>query len=148
MRFTTRCCLLAALLSSAGCGIHARSTAPAPGTAYVATRFCGFLFDGRTSEARFTLDLTVERPLPAGSMIEVVFENPLDRDKPLVVTRELNGDERELRILSTPVKGITQREYAMVARVYASRDKTTVLATHNESCRAPFGQGDVGIQYR
>jgi hypothetical protein len=36
----------------------------------------------------------------------------------------------------------------MAVRVYPTRDKTTQLATHAESFRAPFGQGDVGVEYR
>jgi len=129
-------------------GCATRASSPGPETSYVATRFCGFVFDGRTSEARFSIDLLIERRLPAGTAVEASFENPLDRDQPIVVMRELKGDERELRILSTPVKGITQREYSMVVRVYSSRDKAKLLATRTESCRAPFAQGDMGVQYR
>ena len=138
-----RLCFVA-LVALTSCAAPARG----PSSSYVSTKFCGFVFDGRTSEARFSIDLVVERSLPAGAIVEASFENPLERDKPIVVTRELKGDERELRILSTPVKGITQREYGMVVRVYASRDKAALLATRTESCRAPFGQGDLGVQYR
>lgn len=145
MRLYLRFLAVAVCLSFTACGFAGR---PAPGTPYLATKLCGFVFDGRTGEARFSIDFTVRRPLPAGGLLEVAFENPLDRDRPVLVTRELEGGERELRVLSTPVKGITQREYAMVARVYASRDRSTPLATHTESCRAPFGQGEFGVQYR
>jgi hypothetical protein len=140
------CGVFAALALLAGCARFPR--APAPGSPYLATKFCGFVFDGRTKEARFTIDLVVQRPLPGGALVEATFENPLERDQPIVVTREVKGNERELRIVSTPVKGITQREYAMAVRIYPTRDKTTLLATHTESCRAPFGQGDVGVEYR
>jgi hypothetical protein len=147
MLVLSRWCFIVALAALAGCALD-RSAAPAASTPYLATKFCGFVFDGRTSEARFSLDLIVRRPLPAGAIVEVAFENPLERNQPVVVARELKGGERELRIVSTPVKGITQREYGMVARVYAAKDKTALLATHSESCRAPIGQGDMGVQYR
>jgi hypothetical protein len=146
MTLRSLCCVLAALAWLVGCAQSPR--APAPGSPYLATKFCGFVFDGRTKEARFSIDLIVERRLPAGAIVEATFENPLERNQPIVVTREVKGNERELRIVSTPVKGITQREYAMAVRVYPTRDKTTLLATHTESCRAPFGQGDVGVEYR
>jgi len=146
MTLRSLCCVLVALASFAGCAGSAR--APAPGSPYLATKFCGFVFDGRTKEARFSIDLIVQRPLPAGALVEATFENPLERNEPIVISREVKGNERELRLVSTPVKGITQREYAMVVRLYPSRDKATLLATHTESCRAPFGQGDVGIEYR
>ncbi|HWI12956.1 MAG TPA: hypothetical protein VNT02_01835 [Burkholderiales bacterium] len=139
-------CAALSLMLLFGCAT--RAAAPGPETSYVATKFCGFVFDGRTSEARFTIDLSIERWLPAGTAVEASFENPLDRDQPIVVMRELKGDERELRIVSTPVKGITQREYSMVVRVYSSRDRAQLLATRTESCRAPFAQGDMGVQYR
>jgi hypothetical protein len=140
------CCVLAAIAAIAGCAQFAR--APVPGSPYLATKFCGFVFDGRTKEARFSIDLIVQRPLPRGALVEATFENPLERSQPIVVTREVKGNERELRIVSTPVKGITQREYAMAVRVYPTPDRTTLLATHTERCRAPLGQGDVGIEYR
>jgi hypothetical protein len=132
------------IVSFAACATRA----PEPGSPYVATKFCGFVFDGRTSEARFSIDLIVVRPLPAGAVVEATFENPLERNEPIVVARGVKGSERELRIVSTSVKGITQREYAMVARLYRSADRRELLASHSESCRAPFGQGDFGIEYR
>ncbi|MGE5523868.1 MAG: hypothetical protein ACM3SS_09130 [Rhodospirillaceae bacterium] len=137
----------AALLWLTGCGWY-NSRPPATEAPYLATKFCGVVFDGRTKEARFSIDLTVRRRLPAGAAVEVSFENPLERDKPLVVTREVKGDERELRILSAPVKGITPREYAMAVRIYAARDRATLLGAHTEVCRAPVASGDIGIDYR
>lgn len=140
--------LLSLCFVLAACALPGRSTGPPAAAPYLATKFCGFVFDGRRSEARFSLDLTVGRQAPAGSALEVTFENPLERDRPLVVTRALQPGERELRVLSPPVKGITQREYAMVARLYRSADRKELLASHSETCRAPFGQGEFGIQYR
>lgn len=141
-------CVFAALLCLTACGSYSRTSTPATEAPYVATKFCGVVFDGRTKEARFSIDLTVRRRLPAGATVEVSFENPLERDKPLVATREVKGDERALRILSAPVQGITPREYAMVVRVYAGRDRATLLGSDTEACRAPAGPGDIGIEYR
>lgn len=132
----------------AACALPGRPARPPASTPYLATKFCGFVFDGRRSEARFSLDLTVGPQAPAGSELEVTFENPLERDRPLVVTRALQPGERELRVLSPPVKGITQREYAMVARLYRSADRKAPLASLSERCRAPFGQGELGVEYR
>ena len=139
--------VLAALIALSSCSVVGRPPASAQ-AARVTTRFCGFVLDGRTKQARFTLDLAIDPPFPPGTTLEVTFENPLAREKPVVVTRELAANERELRVVSTPVKGIARREYAMLVRVYASPDKSLLLATHTESCRAPFDQGDFGVEFR
>ncbi len=133
--------------SLAGCGLFGRSAA-SPDAPYVTMRFCGVAFDGRTKQARFSIDLAVDRALPPGGAVEVAFDNPLEVAKPLIATRIVKGGERNLRIESPPVKGIEPREYAMAVRIYGSPEKGTPLATYTERCRVPFGQGDVGIEYR
>jgi len=137
------------LIGLAGCGLGARATGPASAdTAYVATKFCGFNLDGRTKEVRMTIDLVAKRPLPPGTLVEVSFDNPLEAGKPIVVGHVVKGREEELRIVSTPVKGIREQPYDMVVRVYAAADKRALLTAHTESCRAPFSQSDFGAEYR
>jgi hypothetical protein len=145
MRARARLCsLLAVLTLATGCALVGGRT-PEAGAPYVSTKFCGFELDGRTREVRFAMDLVVHRRVPAGALLEVEFENPLDERTPVVVTRELAGNERELRILSTPVRGIARREYRMVARLYPSRARGELLATHVERCAVPFADTDVGL---
>lgn len=149
---TSAILLLAALAVSAGlagCGRGARGTGPgAPDTPYVVTKFCGFNLDGRTKEVRMTIDLVAKRTLPPGVLVEVSFDNPLEAGKPIVVARVMKGGEKEVRVVSTPVKGIREQPYDMVVRVYAAADKRALLTTHTESCRAPFSQSDFGSEYR
>lgn len=141
--------LIAAATGLAGCGLGARGTGPVSADApYVVTKLCGFNLDGNTKEVRMSIDLAVKRPLPGGALVEIAFENPLEASRPIVVGRIVKGDERELHILSTPVKGIREKTYEMVVRVYAAQDRRALLMTHTESCRAPFSQTDFGAEYR
>jgi hypothetical protein len=146
------CAGLAALLMLASCGtVSTVRPAPAGSSAtgpYLATRFCGFNFDGRTKEARLTIDLSVLRALPSGALVETTFDNPLEPEKPLTSSYRAQGTERELRLLSPPVKGIEPREYGITVRVYPSPEKTTLLATHHETCRSPVSQREFGTEYQ
>jgi hypothetical protein len=143
------CAGLTALLLLVSCGTARQVPAGANATGpYLATRFCGFNFDGRTKEAKLTLDLSVLRALPAGAFVETTFDNPLEPAKPLTSTYRAQGTERELRLLSPPVKGIEPREYGITVRVYASPEKTALLATHHETCRSPVSQREFGTEYQ
>jgi len=120
----------------------------ASGSGYVATKVCGFNVDGKRNEVRYRMELIVLRRLPRGSVVQVTFDNPLDPGAPLVSERVMAGDEREVQLLSPPVKGIREKQYEIVVRVYSSPDRKVLLGTHTQPCEAPFNQRELGPEYR
>jgi hypothetical protein len=114
---------------------------------YLATKLCGFNLDGKRSEVRYRIELGVLRPLPRGSLVEVAFENPLDPTAPLMTSHVMAGDERDAQFVSPPVKGIRERPYEILVRVYSSADKAALVSTHKTLCESPFNQRELGPEY-
>jgi hypothetical protein len=141
--------LLAAAILFAACAHRTDTAKPdVSGDAYVATKVCGFDLDGRRNEVRYRIELIVRRPLPRGSIVEVAFENPLDPATPLLSERVMAGEERDLQLVSPPVKGIREKPYEIIVRMYSSADRKVLLGTHTQLCEAPFSQRELGPEYR
>jgi hypothetical protein len=140
-------CALAFALALGACGMRlpfVSSTAGAK-TSYFATKVCGVYVDGKSSEARLRIELTVTRSLPRNAFIEVEFENPADRKVPLLASRSVTGSERTLQMLSPPLTTVRARAYETVTRVYASPDKKQVLGIHTQMCESLIDQHRLGL---
>ena len=108
----------------------------------VSTRVCGVYIDGKTRAAHLRLEL-VPSALPAGALVEVEFENP-DEGKPPLLTSRVYKGEQTLVIFSPPLKGVRPRNYAVVARIYASADKQQALGVHTQVCQSLVDQRELG----
>ena len=139
-----------ALAGVTGCSRSVGSRAPdlRASQPYLATRMCAFHVDTRTQEAQLRVELTVIRPLPPGSLIEMRFENPAAPNAPLTATRVATGTEKILHMVSPPMPDIRMRSYETVAQVYSGPDRKQTLGTHVQTCQSPFDQRDLGPQFR
>lgn len=127
-----------ALLVLAGCGRFSFFRAGSDG--YLSTRFCGVYVDGKTQEARLRIEVVPTGRLPRNALIEVEFENPADRKKPLVSHRVFAGDEPTIVLFSPPLTGVRARTYEIVARIYAAADKKQVLGILTHICPSLLDQ--------
>jgi hypothetical protein len=108
----------------------------------VSTRVCGVYIDGKTRAAHLRIEL-VPTGLPHGALIEVEFENPADRAKPLWVRHIFTGEQQTVVVFSPPLKEVRPRGYEVVARIYASADKKQALGVHTQICQSLIDQREL-----
>lgn len=121
-------------LRGAGSGALNLFRGSGDGGSFVSTRVCGVYFDGKTRTAHMRLELASTGRLPNNALVEAEFENP-EGGAPLKGSRVFKG-EPTLVIFSPPLKGVRQRNYEVVARLYASAEKKQVLGVHTQICQS------------
>lgn len=111
MNHAFRAFAILALLALAACS---REDPDAP---YLEVAGGGFIFNYRIAEAHYGLVLAQKRPLPDGTIVEAVMENPAGGE-PYRLRQTLRGPARRIVFDSPPVKGVVKdRPYKVTVRV-------------------------------
>jgi hypothetical protein len=132
-------CALAPLAVLSGC--RGLDLLRSPGQGYVATRVCGVQIDGQRV-ARLRIELVPTSRLPRGAFVEAEFENP-EGGAPVFAGGVFTGNQQTLEILSPPLSDVRPRNYQVVARIYASKDRKQVLGAHTQICQSLVDRRDL-----
>jgi hypothetical protein len=124
-----------------GCGL----TPPKPvQSEYFASEWGGFTADRKKREIYYGLTVTSRMSIPAGSYIEVQFENP-SGGAPLVKTHVVESGERTFAFESPPVSGLkAHSNYNVKVSLYEDNTKRKLLGTHKQSLQNLINQKDLG----
>jgi hypothetical protein len=130
-----------ALMLLAGCGL----VAPRPQKSeYLQSVGGGFLFDREKQQVQYTMVVAPRRPLPAGSIIEATFEDPVG-ERPYVVSVVVKSDERDFTLTSPPVHGTRAgKTYQVQVKLYADAGRSQILDSYAQGVRAVLDQGRLG----
>lgn len=116
----------------------------------VATGFCGFTYrqSGKEIDILYIIGLTPLPSLPRKTFIEAVFQNPADKDNPLLVEEPIDRDEidkkfwRVIALRSPPVSGLTAgTRYEVILTVWADESKTEKLEIIHQHVLCPCTRG-------
>ena len=87
--------------------------------------------DAHNAEVRYNLTLEPRRPITQPLKLEITFENPEDKRKPLTLTQDVAVAATSIDIESTPLAGLKPAEaYEIVIRTYDANG--TLLGTHRQ----------------
>lgn len=89
----------------------------------------GFMFNYRVADVYFGFTAAVMRPLPTGSIIEAVFEDPAGGPGH-VVRQRVGTDTERYALRSPPVRGVKAGQPYRVDIKVMNRQETAVLWTH------------------
>jgi hypothetical protein len=127
------------LLTLFGCATMYQTglvTPPPERSEYFTTEMAGFNVhrdDILGPEFSYFINLKLNKEIPEGAFLEVLFENPVSREKPLVETKTLKGDEESISFNSDPVCGLRrQRGYVINVSLYEKVDKKKLLGKHRQ----------------
>ena len=88
--------------------------------------------------ARYTLSVVPAKPLKQELFLEVRFENPLDKDAPLITRQSLKpGAERAL-IVSDAVTGLKCGLYKAEVLIYDSEAREKSIGSHVQMIRSAY----------
>jgi hypothetical protein len=127
---TSRLGLFLALALVAGC-----SGEPGPAFEIVGG---GFIFNYRLAEATAGLVVVPRREFPAGSSVEMTFENPAG-GAPIVIAHPASPETRQLDFVTPPLSGVkADRAYLVVVRLLDGQGKE--LARIEKNFRSQLDQ--------
>ncbi len=90
---------------------------------------------------RYFIDLTINKPVPKSALLELSFENPQDKTRPLGMTKILSGDEKTLSFRSEPVSGLRAYQgYAIDIFLYENSTKANLLGKHRQVVQSIVNQ--------
>lgn len=129
MRVEIRTCLavfaLASVVLAGGC--RSMREVPEPGItepnwsdffANAGGRIVVQRLEGDAVELRYTLWLQQRNPGKRSMKLEVRFENPEDRSKPLVMTQDVAAGETAIEMTSPPIWGVKpDHDYEVIIRI-------------------------------
>lgn len=131
--------LLIILLLCGGCASMLEEsgflTPSAVTSEYLKTDMAGF--NVKAGEVPFSpnyfISLQKLKPIPEGTFVVIKFENPSDRKNPIIVEKEIEGDEERLDFTSPTVSGLQSYQgYYIEVTLYKSKDMAEVLGTHRQ----------------
>jgi hypothetical protein len=99
----------------------------------------GFIFNYRIGEVTYGFTAQVTRPLPVGTIIEAVFEDPAGGAS-LMVRVRVGTEKLRYSLISPPVHGVVaDRPYHVTVRLVA-RDGNEILARDEKKYASQVGQ--------
>lgn len=99
----------------------------------------GFIFNYRLAEADYGFVVKPVRRIPAGTILEAVFENP-NGGEPIVVRHTAKWGRLQYVFRTPPVQGVkANRDYKVELRLLDPKDKR-VIAAYSKSFRSDVDQ--------
>ena len=106
---------------------------------YFVTDNAGFLFDKQAKSVKYILGLKVLKEFNKGAFLEISFENPMDKNVPIVLTSDLLHNEKEVDIKSPNIKGLQGgHNYEIVVYIYTDASKKELLGRHRQLVQSLF----------
>lgn len=100
---------------------------------YFITEGAGFDLDTRDNSVRYSLNLTIRKKLDNGVFLEVYFENPADKNSPIVLTKNIYPDAKEIAITSPKIYGLkSYHNYEVIVNIYTDASKKELLGRHRQ----------------
>jgi hypothetical protein len=125
----------------AGCGLL--TPVPQKGE-YLQTGGGGFLYDRETQQVQYGIVVIPRKPIPAGSMLEATFEDPVG-NHPFTISTTVKLDEKDFTLKSPPVHGTRAgTNYRIQIRLYSDTAKSLLLDAYTQDVRALMDQSQLG----
>lgn len=102
---------------------------------YFRTVGSGVLFDKNftPTRAQVHMSVNIQKPLPDGSILVFLYENPADRSGALAEGTYQKAEKERILTMSPPFECMDYGSYyKVVARLYASSDRRQLLSTHQQ----------------
>jgi len=103
---------------------------------YLVTQSAGITVDPNDLTAQYTLVLSATPDLPPGAYLEADFDKPGDPGHPLVVGKQTQAGEHEIRIASGKFKGLKCWNYQAKVYVYRDSAKGLPLGVHLQTVQS------------
>ncbi|MEO3385545.1 hypothetical protein [Mesorhizobium sp. CAU 1741] len=95
----------------------------------------GFIFNYRIADVHYGFTAVVQRPLPAGSIVEASFEDPSGGEAHIVRQRLTGAKSTRFAMRSPPVRGVEAgKPYHVALRVF-DREEKSLLWSHEQDFR-------------
>jgi len=107
---------------------------------YLTTELFSFGIDkeGEAWVARYTLSVVPTKPLTKELFFDVRFENPLDKESPLVVRQSLKPADERAMVVSPSVTGLKCGLYKAEVVIYDSDGREKSIGTHVQMIRSAY----------
>jgi len=106
---------------------------------YFETTGGGFLTEVKDGilVVKYSLALKKLKEIPADAFIEVEFQNPKDKSKPILIKYKPNPADQELNFESPSMNGFkAYKNYKIIVRLYENDSKIRLLGTHEQSIQS------------
>jgi hypothetical protein len=111
---------------------------------YLETFGGGFLYDRDAKQVQMGVVVKPRRPLPAGSILEATFEDPVG-EHPYVISIVVKSDETDFTLKSPPVHGTKAGAiYHIQIKLYSDPGKSQVLDSYTQTVQAIMDQSRLG----
>ena len=118
---------------------HELNSPPLVDSEYFSTQEAKFNinFYKGTVQSRYMIALSVRRPLLNGGYLEAQFENPQDKNQPIIITRSIEP-KQSLVVLESPIiyGRSSYANYEVVVYLYTNALKTKLLGEHRQLIRS------------
>ena len=113
-------------------------------TDYLQTAGGGFVYDRDQQQVQYAIVVAPRKPLPEGSILEAIFEDPVG-ERPYVVSVVVKPGVRDYTLNSPPVHGTRAgATYHIQIKLYADAGKSQLLDSYDQGIRASVDQGRLG----
>lgn len=104
---------------------------------YFTTEMVAFNLNRAEKKVQYKLELLVRRELGSGIFLETYFENPIDKNSPLIVFTNVAPDDKRIDIKSPDVHGLrAEHNYEIIVKIYRDESKNELLGEHRQFCRS------------
>ncbi len=111
---------------------------------FFVTQGGGFMINTKDRQIRYGIVLASAKPIPAGSFIEVQFENPAGGD-PFTTTHTVTSGESQFVFKSPPVSGLKRyTNYIIEVHLYDDDTKQKLLGTHQQGIQNIIDENILG----
>lgn len=118
-------------------------TPPPVRSKYFVTSNGGFLMDPSAPDLNFRYFLTLDvlKTFGKEAYLEVTFENPENKELPIIVTKKITPEQKTIEIESPKVHGLRSPEgYVSLVRIYDGEAKTVLLGEHRQVIQSVFDE--------
>lgn len=127
---------IALLLACGSASAQTQIIPPNTESEYLRTVFAGTLIDSRSTPTRFiyTLSFVALKPLPEGSVLVFLYENPADPGGAMIEGSQSNiSSDGKITVMSPGMECVdSNRYYRASVKLYANRERREVLSTHQQ----------------
>jgi hypothetical protein len=94
--------------------------------------------EGEAFVARYTLSVVPNRPLQKELFLQVKFENPADKDAPLVVQQTLKPSDERAMLISPAISSLKCGLYRVEVSIFDSEKRENSVGTHQQMFRSTY----------
>ena len=99
---------------------------------YFETKSTGVAYDFDDKSSQYSLTLKVLKNIPRSAYLVINFDNPLDKNNPVVIEKRWQSGKEENSYLSPKIKGMDCGYYWAIVSLYRDRSKDGLLGRHHQ----------------